>query len=136
MQTDPQNSTNARATIVDNMPALNCSEAHLPPATVASILAALHESCNVGCIGYYHDLRALVERTSGSKHWDEGAVFVFASSPNSFIIMKQVAPASCEMLTVSNTGYQDVITAYRYQPEALEQTLQGFMDDVTPPSVD
>jgi hypothetical protein len=56
-----------------------------------------------------------------------GEVFVFAESKDNFIVMKQIAPSSCEMLTITNYGIQDVLTAYRYDLSDLVETLNGHM---------
>jgi hypothetical protein len=102
----------------------------LPRTAIAQILLDNEEICDMQRIGYYPTLHELVSRASGSRHWSEGEVFVFAEASDRFIVMKQVAPDSCEMLTISNEGFHDVLTAYRFEAAELELLLQGYMDQI------
>jgi hypothetical protein len=104
------------------------SEGVLSRLAVADILAGQRESCNPSKIGYYESIEALVEKVIGSKTWSSGEIFVYAQSDDRFVVMKQIAPDSCEMMTVTNRGYQDTLTAYRYTKEILVQDLNEFMD--------
>ena len=103
------------------------SERAMPREAVVDALAAQGEGSSAGNIGYYEDLRTLAAKVSGSRNWSEGEIFVFAESRNHFVVMKQVAPASCEMFTVTNAGFHDVLTAYRYGVDELTQALEGYM---------
>lgn len=107
----------------------------LPAPLVASILAQHGEDCSEHRIGYYPDISALAEMVRSSKHWTMGEIFVFAESPERFLIMKQIAPSSCEMLTITVNGIQDVLTAYRFPQEELAQDLQGYLDQAAHSSV-
>lgn len=109
------------------------SEAILSHRAVSDILSGQRESCSTERIGYYESLDALVDKVSGTKNWRYGEVFVYAEAPEKFVIMKQIAMDSCEMLTVTNAGFQDVITAYRYPKIELTQTLNDFMEPRSTP---
>lgn len=91
----------------------------LPPHIIASALAAAGEACDLLRIHYYPSLEIMVESARGSRHWDQGEVFAWAESPERFVIFKQVAPASCEMFTVTEAGFLDVFTAYRFSADEL-----------------
>lgn len=111
---------------------LEKSNSHaLSHSAIRALLAAHDEGMNPEKVCYYTDIRALAEKASGSKCWSQGEVFVFCESEQRFIVMKQIAPSSCEMLTISNKGFQDVLTAYRYQLDELVATLNGYMDVAT-----
>jgi hypothetical protein len=99
----------------------------LSRSAVCALLAEQEESCNPDKIGYYTDIQSLAEKVRSSKNWSQGEVFVCAQSDQRFIVMKQIAPSSCEMLTISNSGFQDVLTAYRFELEELVATLDGYM---------
>lgn len=99
----------------------------LPITTVAAILAAQNEACVVDQVSYYPSLAALADTVRSSKCWAEGEVFVWASAPDRFIIMKQVAPSSCEMLTIAPSGAKDVLTAYRFTSNELVAQLQLYL---------
>lgn len=96
---------------------------------ISEILKSHNENCVKEKVGYYTDLESLVEKVRSSKSWTMGEVFVYAEATDSFIIMKQIAPASCEMLTISPKGQEDVLTAYRYGQEELTKQLQGYLDN-------
>lgn len=94
---------------------------------VTEILASQDESCNPGQVGFYPDLEALAAKVRSSKNWSQGEVFVYAESEAEYVVMKQVAPSSCEMLTITHDGYKDVLTAYRYEQEELVDQLRSYM---------
>lgn len=94
---------------------------------VVRVLAAENEMCEPSRIGYYNSVPELAERVSGTSNWDQGEVFVFAQSTTRYLILKQIAPSSCEMLTISNHGYHDVLTAYRFNKDTLVNLLESFM---------
>ena len=103
---------------------------------VAQVLAsAAEESCNPSQIGYYETLVDLVKKVRSSRTWQVGEVFVHCSTPDSFVVMKQVAPASCEMLTISQNGFHDVLTAFRFEEAELLATLQSYMTGAQAQSV-
>lgn len=92
---------------------------------VAAILASQDEDCDFGHVAFYATLEAMADKARSSKSWSQGEVFVFAESAESFVVMKQIAPSSCEMLTITEAGYFDVLTAYRFELEDLVETLQA-----------
>ncbi|CAM8642277.1 hypothetical protein MCEMSEM18_03512 [Comamonadaceae bacterium] len=106
---------------------LSISEQSLSREAVISLLAQHDESGYPGNISYYADIAALAETTRGSKNWSSGQIFVYATSAHHFIVMKQIAPASCEMLTISHKGFHDVLTAYRFEQQGLVDTLEGYL---------
>lgn len=103
-------------------------ELALPRGAVAELLSKHDELCCHEKIGYYPSIRALAQKVRSSKIWSQGEVFVYADSAQKFIVMKQIAPSSCEMLTISNAGFQDVLTAYRFEQDELETMLNGYIE--------
>ena len=99
-----------------------------------AILAGENETCDPSHVGFYPDLNSLAEKVCGQKNWSQGEVFVFAESADRFVVMKQVAPASCEMLTITQNGFHDVLTAYRFEQDELVQQLTGYMAASPQPS--
>lgn len=97
------------------------------PTHISAVLAASNELFNPAKLGFYDTLEAIAEKTSGSKSWDVGEVFVYAPGPGVFLVMKQVAPGSCEMLTISPAGVEDVLTAYRFELSELVATLKNYL---------
>ena len=100
----------------------------LPRTEVVRLLAEQEEKVNPNNIGYYSSIEELAAKTSSSKNWSIGEVFVYAPAPDRYLIMCQVAPASCEMLTMSASGPHDVLTAYRYPRQQLVDTLHKFVN--------
>lgn len=92
---------------------------------VAAILAEHDEEVSFGNVAFYPSLEALAGKTRGSKNWSQGEVFVYAGSEESFVVMKQIAPASCEMLTITQAGFFDVLTASAFELNALVAELQA-----------
>ncbi|MFP3637554.1 hypothetical protein [Paraburkholderia sp. SIMBA_054] len=86
---------------------------------VKQVLAAHDESCNVEKVFFYPSLEALVETVRGNRVWAIGEIFVCALDEQRFVIMKQIAPDSCEMMTVTHKGFHDVLTAYRFEQDEL-----------------
>lgn len=113
-------------TISSNTPSLH-GEAVLPRQRVAEILAAQQESCRPESIGYYDSIASLAEKTRSSTCWAMGEVFVYAEHESRFVVMKQIAPDSCEMLIVTSMGCMDVLTACAFSQEELVATLEQFM---------
>ena len=107
------------------LPALGMDE-------LRAILAAQDESCDPDRVGFYPDLEALAEKVRSSKIWSQGEVFVWAGSNDEFVVMKQIAPSSCEMLTLTQDGYKDVLTASSFDQEELVATLQRYLDEAGP----
>lgn len=105
----------------------NSSSVSLPPAMVSQLLASQGEGCSESAIGYYSDIPALAAKVRSSKHWSMGEIFVFAESPTRFIVMKQIVPSSCEMLTITPAGVEDVLTACCYEQDALVDALKGYL---------
>lgn len=94
---------------------------------IAALLAELGEQCDPARIGYYDSFEQFVEKVRSSKHWSAGEVFVYAGSLCEYVVMKQIAPSSCEMLTLTNRQYTDVLTAYQFEQEELLQLLRQNM---------
>ena len=107
--------------------ALAHAEAALPREAVCSILAGHDEDCSIDRIGYFPDIEGLAAKVASAKNWTMGEVFVYAQSAEHFIVMKQIAPSSCEMLTITPWGIADVLTAYRYDHHELVALLQGYL---------
>lgn len=100
----------------------------LSHAAVGSLLARHDEGCYSSKISYYADIESLAEKVRSSKCWSQGEVFVHAQSEQKFIVMKQIAPSSCEMMTISQNGFHDVLTAYRFGQEELVKTLASLLE--------
>lgn len=96
---------------------------------IRDILANASEEFNPANTGYYESVEELVEKVRGSKNWSQGEVFVYAESEDKYVVMKQIAPSSCEMLTITQDGYKDVLTAYRFEQDELVAMVKGFMGD-------
>lgn len=96
-------------------------------ARLQAILAAEDEDCDPGRVGFYPDVDSLAQKVRSQENWSQGEVFVCALSDERFIVMKQIAPASCEMLTITQDGYKDVLTAYRFEQDELVQQLNGYL---------
>lgn len=98
----------------------------LTRAQVARLLASQDESCDLSRVSYYATLEALATTVTRSTHWALGEVFVCALDADRYIVMKQVAPSSCEMLVLSNVGFCDVISANRYGNDELVTALRRY----------
>lgn len=101
---------------------------HLPPQAVACILKGHDEECDTHRLCYYPSVEVLARQVRSSKHWTMGEVFVYVESASRYIVMKQIAPSSCEMLTITKQGVADVLTAYRYEQDDLVGYLTGLLD--------
>ncbi|MEX3556206.1 MAG: hypothetical protein VB131_06390 [Burkholderia gladioli] len=99
-------------------------------ARIREILASHGEAVAEHQVGHYPTLAKLAETVRSNKNWSEGEVFSCALDETRFVIMKQVAPASCEMVTVSHMGFHDVLTAYRYEQQELVDALNGYIAPV------
>ena len=99
-----------------------------PQEKVARILASEDEICDPRRVCYYPDIETLAKQVRGSKNWTMGEVFVYAESPERFIIMKQVAPSSCEMFTVTQAGFCDVLTGYLFEQVELVELLTEYIN--------
>jgi hypothetical protein len=99
----------------------------LDTARVIEIMAAHDETVHARQIGSYASLDALVEKARSSRQWSEGETFVCALAEDRYVIMKQVAPASCEMMTITQNGFHDVNTAYRFSQDELVRLLQEYL---------
>lgn len=108
--------------------ASDTGEAVLSRETVQNILGEHDIGVAGTAIQYYPTLEALVHTAASSRCWSLGETFVCAESPERFVIMCQVAPASCEMLTLTQNGFHDVLTAYRFAPDELAAQIRGYMD--------
>lgn len=96
---------------------------------LSAILAAEDEDCDPAHVGFYPDLESLAEKVRSSEIWSQGEVFVWAASKDEFVVMKQIAPSSCEMLTLTQDGYKDILTAYRFEQDELLGTLRRYLED-------
>lgn len=94
---------------------------------VRLVMEAVGENAYAEKIGYYESVGELVEKIRSSKHWDQGEIFVYAKSPDDYVIAKQVAPSSCEMMIVTKHGVWDVVTAYMFEQDELVQAVQQQM---------
>ncbi|CAN7648049.1 hypothetical protein LJR129_005046 [Acidovorax sp. LjRoot129] len=106
------------------------NDPRLPKDQVVKALASCDEHCSEEHIFYYPTIESLAQKVRSSNVWSAGEVFVFVESPTRFIVMMQVAPSSCEMLTVSQSGFCDVLTAYRIDHSELVSMLT---DDLSRP---
>lgn len=102
---------------------------NLQPEEVAAILASHDESCP-DTLGYYPSVDELAKAVRGSTMWAMGSTFIYAESKQRFLILKQIAPSSCEMFVMSQTGAHDVLTAYRFSQEELVIVLQAILNQV------
>ncbi|CAG9184133.1 hypothetical protein LMG32289_05525 [Cupriavidus pampae] len=109
--------------------------AGLSDAQIAAVLAAQGEGMSPAKVGRYPTLDALVARAGGSRHWAEGEIFSFALDDTRFVVMKQIAPASCEMMTFTQNGFHTVLSAYRYTPQELADALMGYMGAAHAPAL-
>ncbi|MBN3760879.1 hypothetical protein [Burkholderia sp. Ac-20365] len=98
----------------------------LPVEKIAAVLKEHGESCNPDRIGHYTTIDELVEKVRSSKNWERGEIFVCAIDAERFVLMKQIAPDSCEMLTLTHNGYHDVNTAYRFEQAELVGLVQQY----------
>lgn len=104
---------------------------------LSAILSAEDEAFDPDRVGFYPDLESLAEKVRSSEVWSQGEVFVWAASKDEFVVMKQIAPSSCEMLTLTQDGYKDVLTAYRFEQDELLDTLRRFLGkDPAPEALD
>lgn len=94
---------------------------------VARLLGEQDEICNPDKVFYYDTLECLVEKVRSNRNWSQGEIFVFAGSKDRFVVMKQIAPDSCEMLTITNQGFMDVMTAYRFEQTELVTAMREHM---------
>lgn len=99
----------------------------LDAARVIEIMAVHQETVRAEQIGFYPSLDALAEKVRSSRHWSEGETFVCGPADDQYVIMRQIAPASCEMMTVTQNGFHDVNTAYRYSQDELVRLLQEYV---------
>ena len=109
------------------------AEIRLQPNEVAAILASQDEACP-NTIGYYPNIEALAKTVGGQKSWAMGEVFVYAESRERYLVLKQIAPSSCEMLTITANGPQDVLTAYRFPQDELVSCLRAYLDQAARPA--
>ena len=120
------------ATIVNAMLtekfALAQMERMLPCHAVIERLRTVGASCSQTSIRYYADLESLTSTVRSSRNWNLGETFVWVSSQTEYVILTQVAPASCEMMVVTPTGVEDVISAYRFEQDELIDKLLGYVE--------
>lgn len=104
----------------------NRGRLELPLQQIREVLAKQGESFDESHVGHYASIDELAEKVRSQKNWSMGEVFSCAIDQDRFLIMKQIAPASCEMLTISQNGYHDVLTAYRFDQAELVAQLSGY----------
>lgn len=97
--------------------------------SIAKILATHGEACSEHQIGHYANLDELAEKVRSNKNWSMGEVFACSLDSGRFVILKQVAPASCEMVTITQNGFHDVLTAYRFGQQELVDLLRGYVGE-------
>lgn len=100
----------------------------LPRHQISALLAAQDQNINPDSVCYYNSVEELAAKTASSKNWSAGEVFVYAPSPERYLVMCQIAPASCEMMTLSHNGFHDVLTAYRFSQPDLVATLNKYLN--------
>lgn len=93
---------------------------------IAEALAAQDEVFDEAHVGHYLSIAELAEKVRSQKNWAMGEVFCCAIDPERFLILKQVAPSSCEMLTISQNGFHDVLTAYLFSQDELVAELSTY----------
>lgn len=108
--------------------ALANMERMLPRGRVIERVRSCDEGCSRESIGYYRSIDALAEKVRSSRNWSRGETFVWVASADEYVILTQVAPASCEMLVVLPKGAEDVLTAYRFSREDLVQKLLCYVE--------
>ena len=91
----------------------------LDQGKIRLVLEAVGETAYADKICYYETLDLLVEKIRSSKHCDQGEIFVYVKSADDYVVVKQVAPSSCEMMVVTKHGIWDVVTAYRFEQQEL-----------------
>lgn len=111
-------------------------KAMLPVKKVVDILQTFEETAAQEYISYYASLDALAGTVRGSKNWSMGQIFVCPLPDQRYVIMKQVAPASCEMMTITQNGFHDVLTAYRYEQAELVKVLTCCSGTSASPSLE
>lgn len=110
-----------------NLNTIEAGKMHLNHQAIAKILAAHDEACSEQKIGHYATLGELAAKVRSSKNWSIGEVFACALEHGQFVIMKQIAPSSCEMMTVTQNGFHDVLTASRFEQQELVDQLLGYI---------
>ena len=109
-----------------NLQQSQAGNAPLDAARVIAIMAGHGESVRQSQIGFYPSPDALAEKVRSSRNWEEGETFACDLSEGRYVIMRQVAPASCEMVTVSHNGFHDVLTAFRFSQEELVRQIEDY----------
>lgn len=100
----------------------------LGPAAVQALLRDRYEeSVRLQSISYYESIEDLAEWARRSKYWSQGETFVHVLDKDRYVILCQIAPASCEMLTVSQNGYHNVLTACWYEQHELVGLLNQYV---------
>lgn len=100
----------------------------MSPEKVIAICAAQGECIRPESIGFYDSIEALAQRAGGSRYWEIGETFVYAGAAGRFLILCQVAPDSCEMMTISQSGFHDVLTASAIEQNELVAMLKGYFE--------
>lgn len=101
-------------------------QAKLGNAEVARILSSHDEDVDPSKISHYATVDGLAEKVRSSGCWGIGETFVCPLGESRYIIMKQIAPSSCEMMTITQNGFHDVLTANRYEQDELVSQLRQY----------
>jgi len=112
-----------------NQKANGTGKRQLDHKIIAKILGTHGEACSEHQIGHYANLDDLAEKVRSSKNWSMGEVFACALDSDRFVVMKQVAPASCEMVTITQNGFHDVLTAFRFGQQELVDQLRVYVGE-------
>ncbi|UDM18936.1 hypothetical protein [Vogesella sp. XCS3] len=95
-------------------------------AEVARILSSHDEDVDPSKIAHYPSVDDLAEKVRSSGCWGIGETFVCSLDESRYIIMKQIAPSSCEMMTITQNGFHDVLTADCYEQDELVSQLRQY----------
>lgn len=109
--------------------AAKTSKDYMPLDVINTIFADYGEIATERHTGYYPSIDALVEKVRGSKHWEMGECFVYASKPDRYLILLQIAESGCEMMVVTQNGFHDVLTASAFNQSELLKQVCAYMRD-------
>lgn len=99
----------------------------LPFEMIERLLAKHDEGCDPDRICFYPNIDSMAALQRQNKNWAQGEIFIHARSLDRFVIMKQIAPSSCEFMTITHKGFKDVLTAYRFPQEELVAVLSLYL---------
>lgn len=102
-------------------------QAMLSEEVIKRVLSAQGEDVDLHRVCHYPTLEALAQQVRSSENWRQGEVFCCALDADQYVVMKQIAPSSCEMLTITQNGFHDVLTAYRFAQDELVSLLKTYV---------